>query len=207
MKVKQSTRPAKSGEKNPKVDPFFSKAKQWKEEFERLRRIVLACGLSEDLKWGVPCYSLEGENIVLMHGFKEYCALLFFKGALMKDPDKILVQQTSNVQASRQIRFTDVSEINKMSTLLKSYVKAAIEVEKAGLKVTFKKTAEFKMPEEFRSVLAERPALKTAFEALTPGRQRAYLLYFSSAKQSATRTARVEKCAPQILEGKGLDDR
>src|SRR4030095_11175495 len=191
---------------NPKVDFYFNRAKQWHEEFEKLRMIVLDCGLTEELKWGVPCYTFQKRNIVLVHGFKEYCALLFFKGALLKDPNGILVQQTKNVQAARQIRFTNVRDIVKLKTILKAYVKEAIDLEKAGLKVNFKKTTEFTMPEEFRNKLAKIPALKTAFHALTPGRQRAYLLYSSGPKQSKTRASRVEKCMHQILNGKGLDD-
>jgi uncharacterized protein YdeI (YjbR/CyaY-like superfamily) len=191
---------------NPKVDWYFTRAKQWKEESQKLRSILLDCGLDEELKWGKPCYSLEGANIVLIHGFKQYCALLFMKGALLKDPKKILVQQTENVQSARQMRFTNAGEIAKLEPAIKAYVKEAIEVEKSGLEVTLKKTSEFKMPEEFQNKLKQMPALKKAFEALTPGRQRGYLLYFSAAKQSATREARVEKCMPQILKGKGLDD-
>ena len=191
---------------NPKVDWFFSKAKNWKEEFEQLRRIVLDCELTEELRWGKPCYTLQGSNVVLIHGFKEYCALLFFKGALLKDAKGILVQQTENVQAARQIRFTNVREIVEMAPILKAYIQKAIEVEKAGLKVNHKKTSEFKLPEEFQRKLAEIPALKTAFGALTPGRQRGYILYFSQPKQSKTRESRVEKCMPRILNGKGLND-
>ena len=191
---------------NPKVDFFFSKAKKWKEEFERLRAIVLDCGLSEELKWGKPCYTFQKSNIVLIHGFKDYRALLFFKGALLKDVKGILVQQTENVQAARQVRFTNVREIVKMEPVLKAYIKEAIEVERAGLNVTYKKTSEFKVPEEFQNKLDEIPALKAAFDALTPGRQRGYLFYFSQAKQSKTRESRVEKCMQQILSGKGLDD-
>jgi uncharacterized protein YdeI (YjbR/CyaY-like superfamily) len=191
---------------NPKVDFFFSKAKKWKEEFERLRAIVLDSGLSEELKWGKPCYTFQKSNIVLIHGFKDYCALLFFKGALLKDAKGILVQQTENVQAARQVRFTNVREIVKMEPVLKAYIKEAIEVERAGLNVTYKKTSEFKVPEEFQNKLDEIPALKAAFDALTPGRQRGYLFYFSQAKQSKTRESRVEKCMQQILSGKGLDD-
>jgi uncharacterized protein YdeI (YjbR/CyaY-like superfamily) len=191
---------------NPKVDFFFDKAKKWREEFETLRMIVLNCGLSEELKWGVPCYTFEKSNIVLMHGFKEYCALLFFKGALLKDARGVLIQQTKNVQAARQIRFSNVREIVKLKPTLKAYIHEAIEVEKAGLKVSLKKTTEFKVPEEFQNKLDEFPALKTAFEALTPGRQRAYLLYFSAPKQSRTREARIEKFMQQILDGKGLND-
>jgi uncharacterized protein YdeI (YjbR/CyaY-like superfamily) len=191
---------------NPKVDWFFDKPGKWQESYEKLRTIILDCGLSEELKWGCPCYTFEKRNIVLIHGFKEYCAILFFKGALLNDADGILIQQTENVQAARQIRFTNVREIVKAKPILKAYIYEAIEVEKAGLKVKLKKATEFKIPEEFQNKLSEVPALKTAFYALTPGRQRAYLLYFSQAKQSKTRVARVEKCMPQILNGKGLDD-
>jgi uncharacterized protein YdeI (YjbR/CyaY-like superfamily) len=191
---------------NPKVDAFILKAKQWREEFEKLRVIVLGCHLTEEMKWGQPCYTFDGSNIVLIHGFKEYCALLFFKGALLKDPEVILIQQTENVQAGRQIRFTKVQDIVKLKPILKSYIVEAIEVEKAGLKVKRKTTADYKVPEEFQKQLDEIPELKTAFHALTPGRQRAYLFYFSGAKQSKTREARVEKYMQQILSGKGLDD-
>jgi len=191
---------------NPKVDFFFSKAKKWQEEFEKLRTIILDCGLTEELKWGKPCYTFQNSNIVLIHGFKEYCALLFFKGALLKDTKGILLQQTENVQAARQIRFTNVREIGKMEPILKAYIKEAIEVEKAGLKVDYKKTADFAIPEEFQNKLDEIPALKTAFGALTPGRQRGYILYFSAPKQAKTRESRVEKCMQQILNGKGLND-
>jgi len=191
---------------NPKVDWYFTKARQWKEESEKLRSIILDCGLEEELKWGKPCYAFEGNNIVLIHGFKNYCAILFMKGALLKDPQGILVRQTENVQAARQIRFMNLREIVEREPVIKAYVNEAVEVEKAGLQVTLKKTSEFKMPEEFQNKLDKNPALKKAFEALTPGRQRGYLLYFSGAKQASTREARVEKCAPQILKGKGLDD-
>jgi uncharacterized protein YdeI (YjbR/CyaY-like superfamily) len=191
---------------NPKVDWFFSKAGKWQKEFEQLRTIILDCDLIEELKWGQPCYVFEKSNIVLMHGFKEYCALLFFKGALLKDATGILVQQTENVQAARQIRFTNVREIVKMKATLKKYIYEAIEVEEAGLKVNLKKTIAFATPEEFQNKLDKSPALKTAFEALTPGRQRGYLLYFSAAKQSKTREARVEKYTKQILKGKGLEE-
>lgn len=195
-----------TSEKNPKVDWYFNKAKQWKDESEKLRAIILDCGLTEELRWGKPCYTSEGNNIVLIHGFKEYCAVLFFKGALLKDPKRVLVQQTENVQAARQIRFKNVGEIVGLESTLKAYIKEAIEVEKAGLKVEYKKTADFKVPEEFKSKLDEMPALKKAFAGLTPGRQRGYLFYFSAAKQSKTRAERVEKWMPQILKGKGLDD-
>ncbi len=191
---------------NSKVDWYFSKAEKWQNEFEKLRTIVLTCDLTEDLKWGHPCYSFDKSNIVLIHGFKEYCALLFFKGALLKDSKNILVQQTENVQAARQIRFTNVREIDKMEKTIKAYIYEACKVEEAGLKVEFKKTTEFKMPEEFQNKLNKNKALKTAFYSLTPGRQRGYLLHFSSAKQTKTREARIEKCTPQILKGKGLDD-
>ena len=191
---------------NPKVDFFFNNAKQWQEEFEQLRTIVLDCGLTEELKWGVPCYTYQNSNIVLIHGFKGYCALLFHKGALLKDPVGILIQQTENVQAARQIRFTNIEEIVEMEHILKAYIQEAIEVEKAGLEVEYKETSEFNMPEEFQERLDASPDLKTAFEVLTPGRQRGYLLYFSGAKQSKTRAARVEKYIPQILAGKGLND-
>ena len=191
---------------NPKVDWFFNKATKWQEEYDRLRMIVLDCGLAEELKWGCPCYTLEDSNIVLIHGFKEYCALLFMKGALLKDAKGILIQQTENVQAARQIRFTNLEEIVKMESTLKAYIKEAIKVEKAGLKVPLKKASEFSMPEEFKNVLDATPKLKKAFYALTPGRQRGYLLYFSAAKQPKTRESRVEKYVKKILEGKGLED-
>ena len=191
---------------NPKVNAFINRAKTWQEEFKKLREIILDFDLTEELKWGVPCYTIENKNIVLIHGFKEYCAVLFVKGALLKDPNHILIIQTENVQAARQIRFTNVHEIEQVEPILKEYIKEAIEAEKAGLKVEFKKTTEFNMPEEFQNILDEMPDLKTAFEALTPGRQRAYLLYFSSPKQSKTRVARVEKSIQQIFEGKGLND-
>ena len=193
-------------EMNPKVDAFLNRAKRWQREFEKLRGIVLACGLTEELKWGQPCYTFQNKNIVLIHGFKEYCALLFFKGVLLSDAKRILIQQTPNVQAGRQIRFTKVREIAQMERILKEYVFEAVEVEKAGLKVKHKKTSDFKIPEEFQDKLRTTPALKTAFDALTPGRQRAYLFYFSQAKQSRTRASRVEKYVQQILNGKGLND-
>ena len=193
-------------DRNPKVDAYLRRSKKWREEFEKLRMIILACGLIEELKWGCPCYTFEKRNVVLIHGFKEYCALLFFKGALLKDPNGILIQQTKNVQAARQIRFTNVREIVKLKPFLKAYIKEAIAVEKAGLKVKLKKTSDFKIPEEFQNKLDQMPALKTAFKALTPGRQRAYLFHFSQPKQSKTRQSRVEKYMHQILNGKGLDD-
>ena len=192
---------------NPKVDFYFSKAQKWQKELEKLRIIILDCGLTEELKWGVPCYTFQKSNIVLIHVFKEYCALLFFKGALLNDTNGILIQQTENVQAARQIRVTNVQEIVKIKTILKAYIYEAIEVEKAGLKVNLKKTAEFNIPEEFQNKLDNKAALKTTFEALTPGRQRAYILYFSAPKQSKTRESRVDKCIQQILNGKGLNDK
>ena len=191
---------------NPKVDFYFNKAKKWQEEIEKMRTIALNCGLTEELKWGCPCYTFQKNNIVLIHTFKEYCAFLFFKGALLDDSHGILVQQTENVQSARQVRFTDISEIVEQESALKAYIYEAVEVEKAGLKVELKKTEEFTVSHEFQYKLDRIPALKTAFEALTPGRQKGYLLYFSQAKQSKTREARVEKYIPQILEGKGLDD-
>jgi uncharacterized protein YdeI (YjbR/CyaY-like superfamily) len=191
---------------NPKVDEYISRAEKWQEELKRLRTIILDCQLTEELKWGVPCYTFQKSNIVLIHVFKEYCAILFIKGALLSDANGILIQQTKDVQAARQIRFTNVREIVMMETILKAYLYEAIEVEKAGLKVNYKKTSEFMIPEEFQNKLDEIPALKTAFNALTPGRQRAYLLYFSAPKQSKTRESRVEKYMQQILNGKGLND-
>jgi len=191
---------------NPKVNFFFNKASQWQEEYEKLRMICLDCGLTEELKWGCPCYALNNQNIVLIHGFKEYCALLLFKGALLSDVHGILIQQTKDVQSARQVRFTNLLEIVEMESIVKACIFEAIEVEKAGLKVELKTTAEFNVPEEFQSKLDHIPALKAAFEALTPGRQRGYLFYFSQPKQSKTRDARVEKYIPQILDGKGLDD-
>ena len=185
---------------------FLRETSKWQEEFKKLRGIVLGCQLTEELKWGKPCYTFDNSNIVLIHGFNEYCALLFFKGALLKDAKGILIQQTENVQAARQIRFTNVREIVKLQSNLKAYIQEAIELEKAGLKVNYKKHTELVFPEEFHTKLSKNPALKTAFEALTPGRQRAYNLFFSAAKQSKTRESRIEKCMPQILKGKGLDD-
>ena len=191
---------------NPKVDGFFRKAKKWQKEMEKLRTIILECPLTEELKWGKPCYTFQDRNVVIIHGFKEYCALLFTKGVLLKDPKDILIQQTENVQAARQLRFTSVREIFQMQSVLKAYIKEAIAVEKAGLEVTYKKTSEFTVPEEFQSKLNESLALKTAFNSLTPGRQRGYLLYFTAPKQSKTREARIEKYRQQILKGKGLND-
>lgn len=191
---------------NPKVDFYFNKAERWQKEIRRLRAIALDCNLTEELKWGCPAYTFEKKNIVLIHVFKEYCAFLFFKGSLLKDKHKILIQQTENVQAARQIRFTSVEEIAKREAILKAYIYEAVEVEEAGLKVDLKKTTEFKITEEFQARLEEMSELKTAFYALTPGRQRGYLLYFAAPKQTKTREARVEKCIPQILEGKGLND-
>ena len=189
------------------IDVFFSKTKKWQEEFKKLRKIALDCGLTEEFKWGKPCYTFQKSNIVLMHGFKDYCAFLFFKGALLEDVKAILVKQTENVQAARQIRFTNAQEIDEMESVLKDYISEAIEVEKAGLEVDLKKTTEFKIPDEFQTKLDEIPELRTSFNALTPGRQRAYILYFSQPKQSKTRLSRVEKYMQQILDGKGLNDR
>jgi uncharacterized protein YdeI (YjbR/CyaY-like superfamily) len=191
---------------NPKVDFFFNEAKKWQEELEQLRAIALDCHLTEELKWGNPCYMHHKSNIVLIHAFKDYCAFLFFKGALLKDTDGILIQQTENVQAARQIRFTDLKKIVELKNVLKTYIYQAIEIEKAGLKIDLKKTEEFPVSEEFQKKLDEMPDLKTAFDALSPGRQRAYLLHFSQPKQSKTRESRVEKYTPQILDGKGLND-
>ena len=191
---------------NYKIDFFFEKESKWQKEYKQLREIVLDCGLNEELKWGQPCYSLNGKNIVLIHGFKEYCAYLFFKGALLKDDENILIQQTENVQSARQIRFTNVKEIIKLEKTLKAYIYEAIEVEKAGLRVKLKKTAEYEVPEEFQKRLDKDKVLKIAFKALTPGRQRSYLFYFSQAKLAKTREMRIEKCIPDILKGKGLND-
>lgn len=191
---------------NPKVDAFLDREKHWKQEFEALRTILLDCPLTEELKWGHPCYTFHDKNVVLMHGFKEYCALLFHKGVLLKDPQNILIQQTENVQSARQIRFSNLQDINDIEATIKDYVLEAIEVEESGLEVEFKDTEEFDVPEEFQQKLDEIPELQEAFEALTPGRQRGYLLYFAGAKQSKTRTARVEKYIPKIFDGKGLND-
>ena len=191
---------------NPKVDAFLKQQDKWRAEFERLREIFLASGLTEELKWGQPCYALDGKNVALMHGFKEYCAILFHKGALLRDPRGILIQQTPNVQAARQIRFTSVQEVTKLEKTVKAYVREAIEIERAGLKVQMKKTADLDVPEELESRLAASARLKAAFAALTPGRQRAYIFHFSQPKLATTRAARVEKHIPRILEGLGLDD-
>lgn len=191
---------------NPKVDFFFEKDSIWQKEYGKLRTLILDCGLEEELKWGCPCYTYHDRNIVVIHGFKEYCALLFFKGALLGDPKGILIQQTENVQSARQIRFTNLKEIVKQERTLKEYVYEAIEVEKTGIQVKKKKTAEFKMPEEFKKKLDKSPSLKKAFDALTPGRQRGYLLYFADAKLAKTRESRIEKYTKQILAGKGLND-
>lgn len=191
---------------NPKTDFFFDQSEKWQKEFEKLRAIILGTGLDEELKWGCPCYTYHGRNIVLIHGFKEYCAILFFKGALLNDTAKILIQQSENVQAARQIRFTNQEEISKLEKEIKLYVYEALEVEKSGVQVPMKTTKEFEIAEEFQHKLNTDTILKEAFEALTPGRQRAYLLYFSSAKQPKTRESRIEKCIPQILTGKGLND-
>lgn len=191
---------------NPKVEFYFTNEQKWQHEITKMRAIALSCNLTEELKWGTPCYTFNGNNIVLIHTFKEYCAFLFFKGALLNDTHDILIQQSKNVQAARQIRFTNLAQIVEQEALLKTYIFEAIEVEKAGLKVTLKKTTEYAIPEEFQLKLNENMALKKAFEALTPGRQRAYLLHFAQPKQTKTREARIEKCIPQIFEGKGLND-
>jgi uncharacterized protein YdeI (YjbR/CyaY-like superfamily) len=191
---------------HPKVAAFIENASQWQPEFQKLREIILDCGLTEDFKWGVPCYTLGEKNIVLVHGFKDYCAILFPKGSLLKDPESILIQQTENVQAARQVRFKSLKEIEELESVIKAFIKQAVEVEKAGLGVEFKHTSEFQMPEEFQAKLNQNSNLKIAFEKLTPGRQHGYLLYFSSPKQSATRTARIEKSEERILAGKGLND-
>lgn len=191
---------------NPKVDFFFAKESKWQKEYEKLRMIILDCGLQEELKWGSPCYTFGNRNIVLIHGFKEYCAVLFFKGALLSDANNILIQQTENVQVPRQVRFTTVREVVKLEPVLKAYIYEAIEVERAGLTMKLKKPSEYKMPEEFQKKLDKNRALKKAFEALTPGRQKGYIFHFSQAKLASTREARVEKCIPQILKGKGLED-
>ncbi|WP_433708834.1 YdeI/OmpD-associated family protein [Paenibacillus illinoisensis] len=195
------------GERNTKIDPYFNKLKNWKEEFELLREIVLDCGLTEEFKWMHPCYTLDGKNIVLIHGFKEYCALLFHKGALLKDPHGILIQQTENVQAARQLRFTNAQTIQEMQLIIQDYIEEAVQIEKAGLQVELKKHDEYSLPEELANKFVEIPDLKTAFEGLTPGRQRAYIMHFSSPKQSKTRESRVEKYIPHILDGKGLNDK
>ncbi|MEC5387508.1 DUF1801 domain-containing protein [Uliginosibacterium sp. H3] len=192
---------------NPELDSFFEKEATWHDELAELRKLALASELTEERKWGQPCYTINDGNVLIIHGFKEYCALLFFKGALMPDPNGILIQQTKNVQGGRQIRFTTLKEITSQKAVLKQYIQAAIDVEKSGAKVEYKETTEFEVAAEFQVQLDKSPALKKAFAALTPGRQRAYLLHFSSAKQSSTRAARVEKCTPQILAGKGMDDR
>lgn len=191
---------------NPKVDWFFSKKSKWQEEYAELRAIVLSCGLSEELKWGCPTYTVGKSNIVLIHGFKDYCALLFMQGALINDPKGILIQQTENVQAARQIRFKNIDEILSNIETIKTYIKEAIENDKKGLKVELKKASEYEVPQEFEAVLDDMPELKTAFESLTPGRQKSYIFYFSSAKQSKTRETRIEKYIPKILDGKGMDD-
>jgi len=206
LKYKKLYQYMKKSKTNPKVDWYFNKPRKWKEEIWILRDVILSSGLNEELKWGCPCYTLEDKNIVLIHIFKEYCAVLFFKGALLKDQENILIQQTKNVQSGRQMRFISLAEIKELKPVLKAYINEAITIEKAGLKVEFKKTAEYDMPEEFQIRLDEDAALKKAFYALTPGRQRGYLLYFSAAKQSKTREARVEKYIKNILNGKGMDD-
>jgi uncharacterized protein YdeI (YjbR/CyaY-like superfamily) len=191
---------------NPKVDAFLRNAEKWQDEFRELRRIILDCQLTEELKWGQPCYTCDKKNVVIIQGFKDYCAVMFFKGALLRDADRILVRP-GKVQAGRQIRFTNSREIAQLEAVLKAYIEEAIEIEKAGLKVKLKESSDFRIPDEFQARLDESPALKNAFHALTPGRQRAYIFYFSSAKQSKTRQSRIKKCLPRILSGKGLNDR
>ena len=191
---------------NQKVDEFLINASKWQVELTQLRKVVLDCHLNEELKWGVPCYTYNKSNIVLIHAFKEYCAILFFKGALLKDVNDILIEQTKNVQASRQIRFTNIDEIVKLEAVLKTYIKEAIEIEKSGLKIDFKKTTEYIIPEEFQIELNKNTLLKSSFEKLTPGRQRAYILYFTAPKQSKTRQSRIEKYIETIMNGKGLND-
>jgi uncharacterized protein YdeI (YjbR/CyaY-like superfamily) len=191
---------------NPSVNWFFEKSTKWQSAYLELREILLSFDLNEELKWGCPCYTYENKNVVLIHGFKDYCALLFMKGSIMNDPNQLLIQQTENVQAARQIRFKNIEEIISQKSIIKSYIKNAIEIEKSGVKVEMKKSSEYKIPKEFQSALNEMSELKLAFDKLTPGRQRAYLLYFSSAKQSKTRTERIEKYIPKILDGKGLED-
>lgn len=192
---------------NEHVDWFFEKDTKWQKEYKKLRVLVLDCGLTETLKWGVPCYTFRENNVVLIHGFKDYCALLFHKGVLLKDTHTILIQQTKNVQSARQIRFSNLQEIINLKPVIKTYIFEAIEVEKAGLEVKMKKTSEFEMPTEFKKALDNNSDLKTAFYALTPGRQRGYLLHFSQAKQSKTRISRIEKCTDKILNGIGLNDK
>ena len=192
---------------NPEADKFIRNAKQWQAEFKKLRSILLDTEMIEEYKWGKPCYTINGGNVALIHGFKDYCAILFHKGVLLKDPENSLIQQTENVQSARQLRFSNLQEIEQMESTIKAYIQNAIEVEKSGLEVEYKETSEFSMPDEFVHALEENPELQEAFEALTPGRQRGYLLHFSGAKQSKTRTFRIEKCIPKIFEGKGLNDR
>lgn len=191
---------------NPKVDAFLDGSEKWQKEMKKLRKIVLNCNLTEELKWGVPCYTVNKNNVVLIHAFKEYCALLFIKGSLLSDSHSILIQQTENVQAGRQVRFTHIDQITEQEAILKAYIFEAVEIEKAGMKVVFKKTSDYQLPEELTTKFNEIPQFKTAFEALTPGRQRAYIFYFSQARQAKTRETRIENCIPKILMGKGLND-
>ncbi len=191
---------------DPKIVAFLDTEPKWRAAFEALRAILLDAGLTETLKWGKPCYAHDGRNVALIHGFKDYCAILFMKGALLPDPERVLIRQTENVQSARQIRFADVAEVLALRPVLATYVREAIAVEASGGKVEFRSTEDFATPEELVRKWAEVPALKAAFEALTPGRQRGYLLHFAAPKQSATRTARIEKCLPRILDGKGLND-
>ena len=192
--------------KNPKVDAYLAKAKKWRKEFEKLRTVLLGCDLTEELKWGKPCYMFEKSNVAILQGFKDTCALMFFKGALLKDTKGILERPGENSQAARRIPFTSVEQIARLESVLRAYIKEAIKAEKAGLEVKLKNITEHEVPEEFQNKLKQNAALKSAFRALTPGRQRAYLMYFSSAKQSKTRESRMEKCMPKILQGKGLND-
>lgn len=191
---------------NPDVDAFLKREKKWRGEFEKLRAILQSSGMTEELKWGKPCYACDGKNVALIHGFKEYCAILFTKGALLKDPKRMLIQQTENVQSARQLRFSNVEEVTKLEKVIKAYVREAIEIERAGLTVQLKKTEDFALPAEFESKLAANAKLRAAFAALTPGRQRAYIMHFSQAKLSTTRASRVQKHIPRILGGLGLDD-
>lgn len=201
-----SDKSIKASSMNSEVDVFISKAKAWRQEFEQLRMIVLDCGLTEELKWGKPCYRYNESNVVIIQGFKHYCALLFFKGALLNDTNHILIQQTENVQSARQVRFTDVKQITEQEPILKIYISNAVAIEKAGLKLNLKEKPALIFPEELQHELDDSPALQAAFAALTPGRQRAYNLYFSAPKQSSTRASRVQKCMPQILNGRGLNE-
>jgi len=193
-------------DKNTKVDEYIRNSKKWRDEFTKLREIILEAPLSEDFKWKVPCYTYEGSNVVMIHGFKEYCAILFVKGSLLKDPENVIIQQTVNVQAARQVRFTNINEVESLAPILREYVLEAIEIEKSGAAVDYKKNTDFDIPAELQSKFEEMPLLKTAFSELTPGRQRGYILHFSQPKQSKTRVARIENSMQKIMEGKGLND-